>query len=804
MKRAFIILIFLLPCYVFAQQKHILSGYVYEKGSMESLPCVTIYLPEYNLGTYSNGYGFYSITYPATDSIVVIYRYLSFDVDTLKLASAPNLSLNKVMSSTLTLRTVTVLGERKSTEEAQMSTHIINYKEIKNIPALLGEKDLFKTLLLLPGIASGTEGMSGIFVRGGSPDQNLIILDEATIYNVNHLLGFFSIFNGNAIKSAEIVKGGFPARYGGRLSSVIDIKMKEGNKESYHGEGGVGILSGNFMVEGPIVKNRSSFMLSGRRTWFDLLSRPIMAAKNPDVATSYFFYDLNAKFNYDFGNKDKLFISGYFGRDKFFMKNKYSDEEGKGLYTAGLYWQNGLTSVRWNHLFFNKLFSNLSFIFSDYTMNTYQKSEIKMSKEKKVFSFDFNSGIRDYTLKYDITYIPNSLNHILIGALCTYHEARPNAVQSKSDTSNYRKKILEQGFEYAFYVEDEINIKNKLRINPGLRFDFFSVPHKTYFLPEPRVSISYNFRKDLSIKTSYAMMNQFMLLLSPSTIGLPTDLWVPVTKGIRPQRSQQVALGVVYEPERIKMTFSIEGYYKKMDHIIAYTQGANFLLDGLEMMGKNTNLDWESKITKGQSWAYGIEFLARRSVGKVSGWIAYTLSWVQQQFDALNNGKKFWGRYDRRHDISLVLMYSPTKLINLSLSWVYATGNALTLPNETYQLQGLTEFFNMYSNAMSGLHNPDYELFFVDNFISKNNFRTEPFHHLDIGVQFIKPHKKKKNFESIFEISVYNVYCHKNPFIYIINNIYKEDANGSGEYQKQLAKVTIFPIIPSFSYSFRF
>jgi len=300
------------------------------------------------------------------------------------------------------------------------------------------------------------------------------------------------------------------------------------------------------------------------------------------------------------------------------------------------------------------------------------------------------------------------------------------------------------------------------------------------------------------------MMNQFMLLLSPSTIGLPTDLWVPVTKGIRPQRSQQVALGVVYEPERIKMTFSIEGYYKKMDHIIAYTQGANFLLDGLEMMGKNTNLDWESKITKGQSWAYGIEFLARRSVGKVSGWIAYTLSWVQQQFDALNNGKKFWGRYDRRHDISLVLMYSPTKLINLSLSWVYATGNALTLPNETYQLQGLTEFFNMYSNAMSGLHNPDYELFFVDNFISKNNFRTEPFHHLDIGVQFIKPHKKKKNFESIFEISVYNVYCHKNPFIYIINNIYKEDANGSGEYQKQLAKVTIFPIIPSFSYSFRF
>ncbi|MCL2246609.1 MAG: TonB-dependent receptor, partial [Lentimicrobiaceae bacterium] len=790
MNKIFILLLFLFPCLLFAQQKHTISGYVYEKGSMETLPGVVVYLPEYKTSTYSNGYGFYSITYPAADSVMLIYSYMGFSMDTLTLASLPQLSFNKVMNKTVVLQTVQITSEKKSTETPQMSSHTISALEIKSVPMLFGEKDLFKTLILMPGVSSGTEGTSGIHVRGGSPDQNLIILDEATIYNANHLLGFFSIFNGNAIKSAELIKGGFPARYGGRLSSIIDVRMKEGNKQSYHGEGGIGLLSGNVMVEGPIVKNKSSFMVSGRRTWFDLLSRPIMAAITDGFTAGYFFYDLNAKFNYDFGDKDKLFVSGYFGRDKYYGKEKYeSFEDGEKLkenLSAGLYWQNGVATVRWNHLFFNQLFSNLSFVFSDYTMRVAENLSIIAEKEKSSFGLNFGSGIRDYSLKYDLTYIPNSMNTILMGALVTYHEARPNVLQTKADTAEYNRITLAQGLEYALYIEDEINIKGKLRLNPGFRLNFFSVPQKTYFLPEPRLSISYNFRKDLVLKTSYAMMNQYLLLLSPSTLGLPTDLWVPVTKNTRPQRSQQVALGLVYEPEKTKMTFSIEGYYKKMDRIIAYKQGASFFLDIMTNGPEgntDTHLNWESEITTGQGWAYGVEFMARKSVGKFTGWIAYTLSWAQQQFDELNFGKKFWARYDRRHDVSIVLMYSPTKRINLSLSWVFATGNALTLPNETYQLQSMNGFFNTYSNLLGGLGDYPYpELYYVDNFPYKNNYRTEPFHHLDVGVQFIKPHKKRKNFESIFEISVYNVYAHKNPFFYMINRYSIEDENGETKY----------------------
>ncbi|MCL2289308.1 MAG: TonB-dependent receptor [Bacteroidetes bacterium] len=804
MKRKILFLLCILPYCLFAQQKHTLSGYIYEKGSMESLPAVTIYLPDYNAAASSNSYGFYSITYSATDSVTVIYSYMGFAVDTVRLASVPNLSFNKLMDRTIKLRTVSVSAEKKSTEVAQMSTHTISALEIKSIPMLFGEKDLFKTLILMPGVSSGTEGTSGIFVRGGTPDQNLIILDEATIYNASHLLGFFSIFNGNAIKSAELIKGGFPARYGGRLSSVIDVTMKEGNKQTYHGEGGVGILSGHFMVEGPIVKNKSSFMVSGRRTWFDLLMRPVMAAIQPDFSAGYYFYDLNAKLNYDFGDKNKLYVSGYFGRDKFSMTHKTDDWEYKSKYTAGLYWQNGLAAIRWNHMFFNKLFSNLSFIFSDYKMNIFQIHNTQFNGFKNQLTYDFTSGIRDYTLKYDMTYIPNSMNTILMGVLVTYHEARPNAVQLNDDGRKFKNTTLAPGLEYALYLEDQINIKNKLRINPGFRLNFFSVPQKTYVAPEPRLSISYNLRKDLAMKASYAMMNQYMLLLSPTTVGLPTDLWVPVTKNIRPQRSQQVALGLVYEPKKTMMTFSVEGYYKKMDHIIAYLPGASFLNDLSDAMGGNFNetgnLDWDSKVTTGQAWAYGVEFLARKSMGKFTGWVAYTLSWAQQQFDELNYGKKFWARYDRRHDVSIVLMYSPTKRINLSLSWVYATGNALTLPTESYQIQSISNILERYGQMQSGDQDTHTWFMYAENFGTKNDFRMEAFHHLDIAVQFIKPHKKNKRFESIFEVSVYNVYNHKNPFMYMVMSAgYTQE-----KLVRRLAKITIFPIIPSFTYSFRF
>lgn len=787
--------VFLLPVFIFAQNKVTVSGYVTEKGSKEFLPGVTVYHPESDVIAFTNNYGFYSITVPKRDTTVLFFSVMGFAVDTFRLSIREDHTLNVDLNPVFVLDAVSVVSEKQNSQVVQMSSVKITPMEVKKLPALFGEKDVFKTLLLMPGVQSASEGTSGIYVRGGGADQNLIILDEAIIYNASHLLGFFSIFNGDAIRSVELIKGGFPARYGGRLSSVIDVKMKEGNKSSYHGEGGIGLISSHIMVEGPIVKDKASFMISARRTYFDILARPVLKLVEPGLSVGYFFFDLNGKLNYDFGDKDKLFISGYWGRDKFYMNEKWDDEINK----MGLYWQNGTASVRWNHIFSNKLFSNLSFIFNDYKMDIYNKY-IDPDYE---YHLDFNSGIRDYALKADLIYNLNNTHTFLMGAMVTLHQARPNAYVIKEDNDKYSKVSNAYGLESALYFEDEINIRNRLKINPGLRAVLFSVQGKFYFLPEPRLGMSYNIKKNLAVKASYAMMNQYMLLLSSSTIGLPTDLWVPVTRNIKPQRSQQVALGIAYDLEKPRLSFSLEGYYKKLDHIIGYKEGASFLMGALEGELNTENSAWESKTTSGQGWAYGMEFLVRRNVGKVTGWIGYTLSWIQHQFDELNYGKKFYARYDRRHDISVVLMYSPTKRINLSLSWVYATGNAVTLTESIYLSETMQEYYNEVMQR--GNQYPySYSTGFIENYGEKNNIRMRAFHHLDVSAQFIKPHKKGR-FESIFEVSVYNVYNHRNPFFYYIRNeTVMDEITGETEQVYKLKQLSIFPIIPSFTYHFKF
>lgn len=787
--------VFLLPVFIFAQNKVTVSGYVTEKGSKEFLPGVTVYHPESDVIAFTNNYGFYSITVPKRDTTVLFFSVMGFAVDTFRLSIREDHTLNVDLNPVFVLDAVSVVSEKQNSQVVQMSSVKITPMEVKKLPALFGEKDVFKTLLLMPGVQSASEGTSGIYVRGGGADQNLIILDEAIIYNASHLLGFFSIFNGDAIRSVELIKGGFPARYGGRLSSVIDVKMKEGNKSSYHGEGGIGLISSHIMVEGPIVKDKASFMISARRTYFDILARPVLKLVEPGLSVGYFFFDLNGKLNYDFGDKDKLFISGYWGRDKFYMNEKWDDEINK----MGLYWQNGTASVRWNHIFSNKLFSNLSFIFNDYKMDIYNKY-IDPDYE---YHLDFNSGIRDYALKADLIYNLNNTHTFLMGAMVTLHQARPNAYVIKEDNDKYSKVSNAYGLESALYFEDEINIRNRLKINPGLRAVLFSVQGKSYFLPEPRLGMSYNIKKSLAVKASYAMMNQYMLLLSSSTIGLPTDLWVPVTRNIKPQRSQQVALGIAYDLEKPRLSFSLEGYYKKLDHIIGYKEGASFLMGALEGELNTENSAWESKTTSGQGWAYGMEFLVRRNVGKVTGWIGYTLSWIQHQFDELNYGKKFYARYDRRHDISVVLMYSPTKRINLSLSWVYATGNAVTLTESIYLSETMQEYYNEVMQR--GNQYPySYSTGFIENYGEKNNIRMRAFHHLDVSAQFIKPHKKGR-FESIFEVSVYNVYNHRNPFFYYIRNeTVMDEITGETEQVYKLKQLSIFPIIPSFTYHFKF
>ena len=795
MKKFLLVLLVFSSLICFSQKKNTISGYVTEKGSRESLPGVSIYVKDYQTGTVTNTFGFYSITLPEKDSITLYYSYVGYKTDTVSLGFKENRSMNITLESGMSLKEVVIQSERSSSEVVQMSSLKISPMEVKSIPALLGEKDVFKVLMLLPGVQSANEGTSGMYVRGGGPDQNLIILDGATIYNASHLLGFFSIFNGSAIKSVELIKGGFPARFGGRLSSIVDVNMKEGNKTSYHGEGGIGILSASAMVEGPIVKNKSSFMISARRTYFDVFITPIAAALNRGSTGGYFFYDLNAKFNYDFGDKNKLYVSGYFGRDKFYMKMKDFFEEFK----AGLYWQNGTATARWNHLFSSKLFSNLSFILSDYDMNIYMHQNYKY--ENEIFTMDYISKIQDYSLKYDLSYLPNPNHTVLMGAMFTYHKFKPGAFAMKSNVypeDNIDKTSKIHSLEYALYAEDEIRITDKCKVNPGFRLvGYTTVKGKSYFSAEPRLNSSYNFLPNFAVKASYAMMQQPVHLLSASTIGLPTDLWLPSTDKIRPQRSHQVAMGLAYDLKRPKLSFSIEGYYKKMNNILAYKEGSSFMLVALDgnLMITDT-LDWEKDIVQGQGWSYGVEFLVRKTVGKFTGWIGYTLSWTEQQFKELNFGDKFPARYDRRHDLSIVLMYSPTPKINLSVSWVYATGNAVTMPQQIYPTYGISRdienlFFNDY--FFDTYYNP------VESYGERNNVRMEPFHHLDVGIQFIKKHKK--NWESIWELSIYNVYNRKNAFFYIIGTEYN---NRTMESYYALKKVSIFPIIPSLTYSFRF
>ncbi len=810
MKKSVFVLCCLFHIFFLDGQNITVSGYVYEQGSMETLPGCLIYEPVSQTAATTNNYGFYSVTIAYREGMFFVFNSFGYENDTLWVTDALSMDYDAHLSKINTLEEVVIQAEKKNTEQVQMSSLSLSTKEIQQIPALLGEKDVFKTLMLMPGVQSASEGTSGIYVRGGGPDQNLVILDEATIYNASHLLGFFSIFNGDAIKSVELIKGGFPARYGGRLSSVINMTMKDGNKESYHCEGGLGLISSHLVVEGPLAKNKASFMVSGRATYLTLLAKPLMKLALDGAGVGYYFFDINGKLNYNISKKDRLYLSAYYGQDKFSMESdtRQSGRE-REKFSLGLFWQNATATARWNHLFSNKAFSNLSFIFSDYQMNTYNRSKVtgSSSPENNSFIFsNFSSGIRDYTLKYDVSYQFSPSHHLFTGAAVIYHEARPNAMVMKSDTLSSRRVEKEQALEYAVYVEDEINIRNKFRINPGLRLTCFTVPHKTYFSPEPRLSMSYNILPNLAVKASYAMMSQSMILLSTSTIGLPTDLWVPITDQVKPQRSQQVALGLHYDLKNPRLSFSLEGYYKRMNNILAYKEGASFFLDMIETMIENlpantTNFQnrWSHNVTSGKGWSYGVEFLVRKEIGKVTGWVGYTLSWTKHQFDELNFSKPYFARYDRRHDISIVVMYSPTPKINLSASWVFASGNAVTLPSSIYMYYTMTDQLNLAENVNNDITNTVFQGF-TENYGDKNDVRMKPFHHLDIGVQFIRPHKKNKG-QSIFEVSIYNVYNYKNPFFYFVGSEYDEQVQNSVPVIKQIC---IFPIIPTFTYSFKF
>lgn len=753
-----------LLCLAAVCQKHTISGYISDKKTGEKLRNASIIIINKNAGTTSNNYGFFSITLPA-DSIDIYISYAGYATYEKSILLNMDYKIDIELDVQKNLDAVIVKSSKKPSiqNKTQMSSIDLPIETIKSLPRFLGEVDIIKAIQLLPGVQAGGEGQSGIYVRGGGPDQNLILLDGVPVYNVSHLFGFFSVFNADAVKNVELVKGGFPARYGGRLSSVLDIQMKEGNKNGLHGEAGIGLIASRLTLEGPFKKGKeSSFMISGRRTYIDILAKPI-TKKQTGSDVGYYFYDLNAKANIKLSAKDHIYISGYTGDDKFYSKEKSTDFTNN----SNIKWGNTTAVVRWNHEFSNKLFGNLSTHYSKYKFDV-GTEETSRTNNNEFFKLNYFSGIEDVNAKYDIDFLPSPNHFVKMGTGITFHSYRPGAIQSKENRigSTPTDTLLKYKFlnakETDTYIEDDIKLSNKLKTNIGVHFTSFTIATKTYTSLQPRVAARYLLTKDLSVKASYAQMNQYIHLLTNAGIGLPTDLWVPVTERIPAQSSYQIATGLAYNHQN-KYEISVEGYYKKMNNIIEYSEGASYL---------DPTSNWEDKVVVGKGWSYGAELFLQKKTGKTTGLIGYTLSWTNRQFANINFGNKFPYRYDRRHDFKMALVHKLSKKIELSADFVFGTGQAITLPVARY------------------LDDTGEE---IQAFEKRNNYRMAPFHRLDFGISF---NKQKKNFSRSWIVSVYNVYDRRNPFYIYLGT----DSNNKPAYKQ----VSLFPILPSVTYQIKF
>lgn len=772
MYRKILFAAFFLPVLFSHAQNYTLSGYIRDSENGENLIGATVLDRTSLKGTVSNTFGFYSLTLPAGD-VKLKVSFVGYQPREMDLDLTENLQLNFDLVSGSTLDEVVITAEEDFELSPQMSTIDVPIEQIKSMPVLMGEADVLKSLQLLPGIQGGTEGSSGIYVRGGGPDQNLILLDGVPVYNASHLFGFFSVFNPDAINKVNVVKGGFPARYGGRLSSVIDISMKEGNNQKFSGEGSIGLIASKLTLEGPIGKNeKTSFIVSGRRTYIDLLTRPIIKASTDGESTGgYFFYDFNAKINHRLSENDRLYLSFYNGKDKGFARSEYeyglrSKEE------FGLGWGNTISALRWNHVFSPKLFANLTGTYSKYKFRVFADYEEGEDRE----AIEYYSGIDDFSLKFDMDYLPSPEHNIKFGLAATHHQFNPGILGYEATSEGVQDTTIGNGktsaIELYGYVEDDIQFSPKLRSNAGLHYSTFFVNGAFYHSLQPRFSMRYLLSSSLSVKASYATMHQYIHLLTNGGLGLPTDLWVPATDKIRPQSSWQAALGLAKTFQGFEV--STELYYKEIEGLIEYKEGASYF---------NLGSDWQDKVTSGNGTSYGAELLIQKKTGKLSGWLGYTLSWSNRQFDELNFGKKFPYKYDRRHDVSIVGSYKFSERFSLSSTWVYGTGSALSLPISTY------------ASAPENQDNFDYyyESEQVEYYEGRNSFRMKAYHRLDIGLTWTK---KKKWGERSWSLGAYNVYNRRNPFFI--------DEGHDNKGNKKLYQYSLFPALPYFRYSFKF
>jgi len=779
----FISIFILLNAFSSKAQKFTLNGYVKDSLTGETLIGANLNISGGIKGVSTNSYGFFSITLDkgnyelACSFIGYAPKAYALELDN---NQSIDISLAPISSGQ---NNVVVTAKRRdaNVKNTQMGRVDLSIDKIKQIPAFMGEVDILKAIQLLPGVRNSGEGNSGFYVRGGGPDQNLLILDDAVVYNPGHLFGFFSIFNSDAIKNVSLIKGGMPAQYGGRLSSVVDVTMKDGNNQKMQVEGGIGLIASRLSIQGPIKKNKSSFILSARRTYIDALAKPFIKSTSNFAGSGYYFYDVNAKMNFKVGEKDRLYFSGYFGRDVFNFKNK------ERAFNTNIPWGNSTATARWNHIFNRKLFANTTLLYNDY--------KFSFGATQDDFQILLSSGIKDYSAKIDFDFYPLPEHKIKFGGLYTYHRFKPNQLNGRQDSLIFAPNTALNKYanETGLYIQDDWEVSNKIKVHAGLRFGSFTQigPYKSYTTDvdgnrtdstlygsnkkvkgytglEPRFTFRYSLTDSSSIKGSVTRNVQYIHLATNSGSTLPTDLWVPSTALVQPQIGWQYALGYFQNFNDNQWETSVELYYKTMQNQIEYKEGYT----------SNTLRDPEENFTFGKGWSYGSEFFIIKVKGRLTGWIGYTLSWTNRKFPNLNYGNIYPAKYDRRHDISVVANYDLSSKWKLGGVFVYGTGNASTFPERFYIIEG-----NL-----------------VQQYGAINSYRLPAYHRMDLSATYTPNKNGTRKLKSSWIFSVYNVYNRANPyFIYF-------DQSGSplqGNLKVTAKQVSLFPVLPTVTWNFK-
>ena len=784
------------------------SGYITDETSGETLIGAGVLVEDSArktpTGAVTNAYGYYTLTLPKGKTALQ-YSYVGYESVAMELDLQRDTTVNIVLAPSARIREATVVAQKDAgIQSTYLGAIDVPLVHIQRTPVVFGESDVLKAIQLMPGVQGGNEGFTGLYVRGGGPDENLILLDGVPIYNVDHMLGILSVFQTEAVKKVTLYKGSFPARYGGRVSSIVDIRTNDGNMKETHGSIGVGALTEKFHLEGPILKDKLSYSLSARglhSIFFDPLIRYLgKRASDPGetIYGNYFFYDLNGKLTWRLTDQDRFFLASYNGRDQFNVKYEedesyYADTEGFNRTKMGLGWGNNVVSLRWNHVFSSQLFANTTVAYNRYRMGLdsgmwSRGTNYDGTKYRYDFDVDYLSGIRDWSAKLDFDYVPSLRHLIKFGAEYLYHAFLPQTLTAvtyteegneKSDeTTTYGNTDPYRGHDMSVYAEDDFSVSDHLTFNPGLHMSLFHTDGKSYWSLQPRVSAKYAWDGGWSLKTGYARMAQYVHLLSSAQIALPVDLWVPITKDIKPVTSDQFSAGVYFDGLK-GWEFSIEGYYKSMHNILEYK-------DGTVMIATDTG--WETKVEMGEGRAMGLEFFIQKTAGKMTGWIAYTLAKSDRQFPggSINLGERYPYKYDRRHNFNINVNYQVTPRIDLSATFVFATGGTTTLPVRKTAVLAPGEQY---------VQSADY----VEH---RNNYRLPSSHHLNVGANF---HHKTRHGESIWNVGVYNAYNQMNPNLVFLHYETKRPQPGAEPVTNLvMEKVTILPFLPSVSYTYQF